>query len=473
MPRKGKKKKDDLDIDSVQTDTLKKQELLQLVKKVKEEIEKERENKLFFKTEGEKIKTYWDIDRNNLEVARAKLRLRTVETEHFVENDRKITELRQKVKHVEHDLQEDHFENIIENMKEKQAYLTNAKEQEDELRRDKADLRSSLNQKRFDSETNNQNIEQQTTELVRKERENFYRVDQEISIKFERNYELKRNELSTNYSKQMKEVEDDKNKQIQDLLDKHSKELNDMKIYYNDTVLNNVSYIDYLRAKQQQLSERNARKAKELHDLTRENRRMVEATKEAEKEMAEYRRCLLGYRKDKFLLSRTKKEIANVEKEIEDINWCRSVEEMRISHAEGELKSIKGYVSRGIADVCTNAALQNQLMMRKAAALLDVFHLKDALILEYLKEVGVRKPELEEGLSSMLAGVKEKTHDAKYEIARIYRQYEMLISAYEGKLKEYGLERELGFEQSVLVKTKHSDMIENRRSTAFNNKFLL
>lgn len=56
------------------TTNLTREQIEVLALKIKEENEREREERNFFQLERDKLRTFWEISRNELEEARAKLR---------------------------------------------------------------------------------------------------------------------------------------------------------------------------------------------------------------------------------------------------------------------------------------------------------------------------------------------------------------------------------------------------------------
>lgn len=86
----------------------------------------------------------------------------------------------------------------------------------------------------------------------------------ETEMKFERQYEIFRNEIHTKHTMEMKEVEERKNMQIKCLLEDHSKAYRDIKNYYNDITLNNLALINSLKEQMEELNRQNERMAKQV-----------------------------------------------------------------------------------------------------------------------------------------------------------------------------------------------------------------
>lgn len=67
-------------IDGVNTTEMTREQLEIFALRIKEELEREREERNFFQLERDKLKTFWEITRTELEEARAKLRFITTNT---------------------------------------------------------------------------------------------------------------------------------------------------------------------------------------------------------------------------------------------------------------------------------------------------------------------------------------------------------------------------------------------------------
>nr|CAH7717294.1 unnamed protein product [Callosobruchus chinensis] len=111
--------------------------------RIKEENEREREERNFFQMERDKIRTFWEITRNELDECKAKLRNKDREIEEAAEkNEEELKFYKQKVKH----LQYEHQNNLTEAKAEALVSLKNAQDehsqQERELLRDKKSLKS-------------------------------------------------------------------------------------------------------------------------------------------------------------------------------------------------------------------------------------------------------------------------------------------------------------------------------------------
>lgn len=110
--------------------------------KIKEENDREREERNFFQMERDKLRTFWEITRNELEEAKAKLRNKDRQMEEAAEkNELELKFYKQKVKHLQYEQQtlltEAKAEAMVSLKMAQDAHI----EQEKELLRDKRELK--------------------------------------------------------------------------------------------------------------------------------------------------------------------------------------------------------------------------------------------------------------------------------------------------------------------------------------------
>lgn len=86
----------------------------------------------------------------------------------------------------------------------------------------------------------------------------------ETEMKFEKQYEIFRNEVHTKHTMEMKEVEERKNQQIRSLIEDHDKAFSEIKNYYNDITLNNLALINSLKEQMEELNMQNERMCKQV-----------------------------------------------------------------------------------------------------------------------------------------------------------------------------------------------------------------
>nr|CAD7452108.1 unnamed protein product [Timema tahoe] len=425
----GKKKAEGYVIDGVSTTEMTREQLEVFAHRLREEMEREREERNFFQLERDKIRTFWEITRQQLEECQAELRNKDREIEEDEEKHQvEIKVYKQKVKHLMYEHQNNLSELKVESMVGLKLAQDDYTEQELELLKDKKNLKAKL-------------LEQ---ELASEEDIKALRMS-----KFEKRLHSVRNELSLNYRMELTEVEERKNKQISELMKNHEKAFSDIKNYYNDITLNNLALISSLKEQMEDVKRQEERMEKQLRDVQTENKRLAEPLKRAEAEVAVLERKMGNYGKDKVSLANTKTRLTICQKELENLKWENEVLQLRFKKVEEERDELHNRFVSAILELQQKAALKSVLLEKKLAALTDLLEQKDAQMSEVLAASQldpVATANMKQRLEELLGGKNTAIQDLQYELARVCKAHNDLLQTYEGKLQQYGVPKEeLGF----------------------------
>lgn len=217
------------------------EKLEQFTLKVKEELDKEREERNYFQLERDKIRTFWEITRQQLDEAKAELRNRERATEEAQEENEAILETqKQKVKHLKYEQQAAAAALRAENLVALKAAKEEYAEQEIELLNDKRNIRQEIREKMQAAQDELRRAKLVHSEELSRVKEKFEERALQIEEKAEKKLQETKVELTVKHRTEMVEVEERKNKQLADLMDYHERAFGDLKNYYNDITLNNL-----------------------------------------------------------------------------------------------------------------------------------------------------------------------------------------------------------------------------------------
>merc|ERR1712212_369736 len=223
--KKGKDKaKTPTMLDGIPADEMTQEQLVDHLGRIKEELDREREERNFFQLERDKIHTFWEITRRQLEERKAELRNKDREMEEAEERHQvEIKVYKQKTKQL---LYEHHNASAELRMNSNLALKKNAEELADHekvLRDEKTNLKVELR-------TLQLSHQDQVKELVKKQdmeitylRENFERRSNDIVAKFEKKIKEEREILELRRRTEIHEIEERKNGQIHALMKNHEK----------------------------------------------------------------------------------------------------------------------------------------------------------------------------------------------------------------------------------------------------------
>nr|XP_022910714.1 growth arrest-specific protein 8 [Onthophagus taurus] len=446
MPPKKDKKKPAIIIDGVDTTPMSREQLEVFAISIKEQNDREREERNFFQMERDKIRTFWEITRSELDEVKAKLRNKDRQIEEAAEaNEEELRFFKQKVKHLQYEHQLDLTETKAEAMVSLKQALDDHTEQEKELLNDKRELKCNLREQEMNNLDQIKALKMQFSEDLHNAREDFLQQAKELEMKYEKRFQNLKEELAIKHRMEMSEVEERKNTQINDLTRNNESSFNDMKNYYNDITLNNLALISSLKDQMEVLRKQNERMSKQVTDLTHENKRLTEPLKQALLDVKEYKRQLVNYEKDKISLANTKIKLGQSQKELDDIRWHNEALELRFEKLQAEKDELHNRFVIGVLEVQQKTGLKNALLQKRIETLTNDAETKDAIIGEL-----TTTKKLPSGLNAKFENILNKKNktiaDLQYELARVCKAHDDLVDTYEEKMVQYGIPKnELGF----------------------------
>merc|ERR1711871_1834698 len=213
---------------------------------LRRELDHERMERNYFQLERDKINTFWEITKKELE------------ERHQVE----IKVYKQKVKHLLYE----HQNNVATLKSEGEAALKlqqdEHRQREAELKKDKRSLKLELKELELAHEDVIRELKQEHDKNITKLRQEYERTVKEMQQKYERKMRVLRDELDLRRKVEIFEIEERKNNHINELMKKHEKAFGEIKNYYNDITHNNLDLIRSLKDEVADMKKKEA--AKEL-----------------------------------------------------------------------------------------------------------------------------------------------------------------------------------------------------------------
>lgn len=225
-----------------------KEQLEEHIVALREELDREREERNYFQLERDKINTFWEITKRQLEERKAELRNKDREMEDSEERHQvEIKVMKQKVKHLLYE----HQNNLAQHKADTQLeHKVNSETHEDALlalRSEKRNLKVNIKEQELAHEDVIRHLKKSHDSFVSNLREQFQQQAKEIEEKYEKKLRQLREELDIRRKTEIHEIEERKNQQINTLMRNHEKAFSDIKNYYNDITLNNLSLINTLK----------------------------------------------------------------------------------------------------------------------------------------------------------------------------------------------------------------------------------
>ncbi|KAJ3209164.1 Dynein regulatory complex subunit 4 [Entophlyctis luteolus] len=393
-----------------------KEEIENDLKAAIEELAKEREERNYFQLERDKINSFWEITKSDLQEAKAELinkdrELEEQEEKHHVE----IKVYKQKVKHLLYEYQN----NVAHLQADSDRVLQLDQEQhvasEQQLKRDKRALKLELKE-----------LELSHEDLIK--------------------------QLSAKHDVEITKMRGDFERRAKELMNWTFTEI---KNYYNDITLNNLALINSLKEQVEEMKKKEERNEKQMADITAENKRLSEPLTAALADCDSLKKQLQHYEKDKMSLQNSKARLKVLEEKHKQLLWEHDVLEQRFAQVEKERNELyDGFVDR-IIGVQQKSGFKNLILEKKVETLKETLEKKDLQLNEILKATNLDPTALSNltrRLEEVLELKNQQIKELQYDLAKVTKAHNDIIRVYEAKLTEYSIPvEEIGFKPLVVA----------------------
>ncbi|XP_067245156.1 dynein regulatory complex subunit 4 isoform X6 [Chanodichthys erythropterus] len=381
-------------VDGLSTEEMSKEQLEEHIVRLREELDREREERNYFQLERDKIHTFWEITRRHLEENKCELRNRERELEEAEERHQvEIKVYKQKVKHLLYEQQ-----NMLSELKAESVSSTKQLQKEhavleNHLQKDVRNLKVYLKEQELSSENVLKSIHLKHDEEITDLRNDFARQVREIGSKYEKRMQKLRQEEDLRRKTEIHEIEERKNSHINMLMKNHEKSFRDIRNYFNDIVYKNMDFITSLK--------------------------------------------------------RTRARLKISDRELKELKWEHEVLEQRFTKVQLERDELYMKFTKAILEVQQKTGFKNLLLECKLSALNDTLEKKEAQLSEVLSVSNLDPTTLSVVTHKLEEVLESKNHtitDLQYEVSRVCKAYNDLLKTSEAKLQEFGIRvEELGF----------------------------
>lgn len=437
-------------IDGESQEDMSKEQLMEHIGRQREELQREREERNYFQLERDKVSTFWEITRRQLENSKASLRNKAREMEDAEERHQvEIKVYKQKVKHLLYENQQ----NIAEVRGDAAAQLnlqhTNHRENERGLFSTNRAQAKATREAELAHEDNIKELRREHDGKETNLRQEFERQVREIESKYEKRCKDIREQNELSRRTELHEVVQRKNSQINALMRRHEKAFSDIKNYYNDITLNNLAHINSLKETIIGMKEKEERTEKDMAEVLAANKKLEEPLKKAKEDVEELTKKLANYEKDKACLASTKRRLKQSQTDMKQLAWKHEVLEQRFEKTKNERDDLYNNFVKAIHEVQQKSGFKNLLLEKKLKALVDTLEKKEAQLNEVLAASNLDPTALSavtRKLEDVLDGKNAAIKDLQYELARVCKAHNDVLRTYESRLKSFGVPvEELGF----------------------------
>ncbi|XP_054626680.1 dynein regulatory complex subunit 4 [Dunckerocampus dactyliophorus] len=306
-------------IDGLTKEELSKEQMIEHIIVLREELDREREERNYFQLERDKIHSFWDVTKKHLEEAAAQLRniekkIEEDEGRHLVE----IKVYKQKMKHLlcEHhnttsELKADSLTST-EAMQKEQARL------ESELHRKMAAIRLDIHELGIEYLVDD--LEQGHNEEVAKTKQSLENQQAETEAQYKEKLELLQQEMDIMRKKEVSEREDQWNSHITAVTRDHGKIFDDALVLLNRNVEQDLDLTESLKKQIEEMKTKQKEKEKNLARVLPENKHLTKFLSEAKEKIAEAQRKMKNpIRKEDPIEKRKEKELHDQKQKLEQL----------------------------------------------------------------------------------------------------------------------------------------------------------
>lgn len=347
---------------------------------------REEEQRNYMQLERDKINSFWEITKKELEDKKAELRNKDREKEEMEEQHQ--TELKvykQKVKHLLYEHQNNVSSLKADGEKALKEQEDEFKSREGELNKDKRTLKLELREAELAHRDNVEQLKADQQKTIDKLQEQANEKYEELRNTYEKKMKNLREDLELRRKQEVNELTERKNKHINELMRKHEKAFAEIKNYYNDITHNNLDLIKTLKEDIAEMKKKEASNEKLMYEIAQENKRLHEPLDKATKDVESLTKQLANYEKDKQSLKQTKARLRDTEKALKNLEWEHEVYQQRMEKMQEERDDLYNKFEQSVHNVQQKSGLKAMMLERKLGAVESQLERKEAQLGEVLK----------------------------------------------------------------------------------------
>ncbi|KAK9540771.1 hypothetical protein VZT92_003201 [Zoarces viviparus] len=427
-------------VDCLSTEEMSKDQLEEHIVRLREELDREREERSYFQLERDKIQAFWEISKRRLEEQQAELRSRNREREEAEERHRvEITVYKQKLKHV---LSEHH--DTVSGLKvdavTSTALLQNQHTQSElGLQRDLHDLQADFREKKLHNGNLNKELELKHQVELMELAINRDKIIRDMEVKYHDKMQSMAEAEAKKRQAEVDGIEDRMKSRVETLIEEHDRALRHADHYYS--AVQKKLLLDQKKLKDELAKETKlqARADRKLSAAEREKKRLSEALQEAQQKLPELQKQQHDYKQAKTKIVATKARVKVLEKELRDLSMEHELMLQAFEKVQQQHDELLQKQTEVILDMQQKNGLKQLLLERKLAALTETVEKKEAQLCAALAASNIDQTagsSAANKLQGMLES-KQATIDAlQSDLARDRTEYDNLLQTCKEKLKD-------------------------------------
>ncbi|XP_078128802.1 dynein regulatory complex subunit 4-like [Sander vitreus] len=441
--KKAAKVKSSAVVDGLSTDEMSKDQLEEHIIRLREELDREREERSYFQLERDKIQAFWEISKRSLEETQAELRNGHRERDEAEERHRvEITVYKQKLKHV---LSEHH--DTISGLKMDGVASTSLIQNQHTvselgLRREVHGLQADLRHNKVHNQNCIQDLKLKHQVELMELANDYDRRIREIEVKYHKKMQSLIDAEGKKRRAEVNEIEDRMKSRVVTLTEEHDRALRGAEEYYSAVQTKLLADQKVLKEELAEATKRQARVDRELSAAEQENKRLSASLQDVQQKLPELRKQLDDYNQAKATMATSRARVKVAEKELRDLTVEHELLLQAFEKVQQERDDLLKMQTEAILDMQQKCGLKELLLERKLAALTETVEKKEAQLCAALSASNVDQTaggsaanKLEEILASKRASIAALQSD----LARDCEEYDGLLQSCQEKLKASGV----------------------------------
>ncbi|XP_032419080.1 dynein regulatory complex subunit 4 isoform X1 [Xiphophorus hellerii] len=384
MPPKNRNKKSGKGkpsavVDALSTEEMSKDQLEEHVVRLREELDREREERSYFQLERDKIRGLWEISRRRLEEAEAELRDSVRQRDEAAERHRvEITVYKQKLKHVLSEQHDAVCEMKTDAISSSSLIRDRNAGSELDLQRQLRDLQAAGEQKMIQEHGAAKELQlKHQAELMRLGNE-YERQIHELEMSFhQRAHSLMQAEVRKR-SAAVSEVEQRMKSHMESLMEEHDRVLRKGEEYFSRIQRNQQEELDRWKGELKKLQNQKLRWEKKISAAQQENQRLKTTLQEVQQKLPELHRRLQEHQHSKQRMEEYRAQQKLVDQELRDLTVEHELLLQAFHKVQQERDELLRRQTQSILDVQQRSGLKKILLQRKMEALSQTLEKKEA-----------------------------------------------------------------------------------------------
>ncbi|XP_056892031.1 dynein regulatory complex subunit 4-like isoform X3 [Takifugu flavidus] len=270
-------------VDCLSTEEMTKDQLVEHFVRLREELDREREEKSFFQLERDKIREFWEISKRSLEEANAQLRNQQREKEEAEECHRvEITVFKQKLKNVVSEQQNAMAKMKMEGVATAMLVQNRNMEAELGLRRDVSSLHANCREKEHHTHNSLRELQLKHQVELMDLASSYDRRIKETEEKYLKNLQSLLEAEGKQRQAEIKKLDEQMKSQMVTLKEEHDRAHREAEEYYSAVQRKLLEDQKLLKREMAEATKVQAKAGRELSAAEQENTRLREAMQEAE-----------------------------------------------------------------------------------------------------------------------------------------------------------------------------------------------